>query len=148
MTKAELNEKWDSLSARERDAWMQRVIFGYEMAEADHHFPDGTISDAYFARGISGNDGREYDAWIEFDLPCYTTEIGAAWEALRRLKNMDVGRDHLGQPGRYVKATITDSRLGVSVHIMGTTHSWRADAPTAPLAICKAALLVAEEVEG
>ncbi|GGF88052.1 BC1872 family protein [Paenibacillus abyssi] len=108
MTRDEVVAKWETLTPRERDAWVAEVAFG-KTVERERR-PNGSIS--VFT-----------DVGIRQALPYYTTDISAAWAVVNTSDRFDIGgfggdvTASLGHPGWYVSA------------------------PTAPEAICLAALI-------
>jgi len=95
------------------------------------NMPAGREMDTLIAKSIFGNVKKSWD-W-EFTLPSYSTDISAAWRVVEKMSDGETPND---------------------VELRTSVRGWRCDffkgyanAETAPLAICRAALLavMAEE---
>ncbi|WP_339306814.1 hypothetical protein [Paenibacillus sp. FSL R5-0519] len=62
MKREEIIAKWDGMSARERDAWIAHVLFGWTGADVD-------TADFAYEAGLTGID----------QYPSYTTDMSDAW---------------------------------------------------------------------
>jgi hypothetical protein len=85
--------------------------------------------------------------WIPNQMPCYSTDISAAWTVVERMKRASVG------PGFSLVWWPADGPDEAWCASFGTNnypdrgeHVVEAVAPTAPLAICQAALKAVETV--
>lgn len=106
--------------------------------------------------------GREMDAlvmeWVtkftvddNFHIPSYSTDIAAAWAAVEKLQEIYPDYDfYLEKSGRHVEFwfRINDTSQGG----WNSSGAWDkrisdAEADTAPLAICRAALLAVMELK-
>lgn len=111
-------------AGRELDALMAEKVMGYE------HLPFPAVP--AFQRPTEG--GVE----MLFELPHYSADIAAAWEIVEEVHrlglNVSVWKGRLWCCGFYTKSE-TPQEMG---------HSY---SDTAPLAICRAALLAVMEVD-
>lgn len=117
MTRDQIIAKWNALEPRERDAWVEEVIFG-----------DTSVLNVGEYWFCGGN--------LRFPLPFYTEDIAAAWTVVNETAKwggMDIGC--YGKPGAqfYVTATHTDT-----VPYQRTVSVTRSSAPEA---ICLAAII-------
>ena len=108
------------------------------------NMPAGREMDALVAEKVMGADTKQYYRldgipWHKHDLPAYSTEIDAAWKVIKGLEyNWNLCRD-VGKCGSdYETAGDMNYRFiytAPGMPMEGIT------ADTAPLAICRAALL-------
>ena len=107
-------------AGREMDKLIAEKIFGWSDFGS---FEDG---------GISGKD-KDGDGWI---LPYYSIGIAAAWEVVEKFMPYK-------SPSLYVVGTMWFCffALKTGEGLFASTNVLEAKAPTAPLAICRAALL-------
>lgn len=68
MKREEIIAKWDGMSARERDAWIAHVLFGWTGADID-------MTDLAYKHGITG----------VAQYPSYTTHMHDAWRVVRAI---------------------------------------------------------------
>lgn len=115
MTRDEIVAKWAGMSARERDAWVAEVVFGWR----------DVINDGYLTWGIPPEAPHSVRT-----VPRYTTDISAAW-AVQELF-FAVRIEGLGNSGYECEIY---NGYGLSVTII------RSGEYTASEAICLAALI-------
>ena len=115
----------DALPAgRELDAMVATFVMGCKVI-VDGGKPYCDCDD----RGHFTRDANDVYA----DLPCYSTDIAAAWQVVEKLKGAAVEWFfHIDIP----KPSVTDEWR--AIFTPATRYSW---AKTAPLAICRAALV-------
>lgn len=146
MTKDEILAKWDSLSPRERDAWVAEEIMGWTGKKTvyqwfdrkKHEYP--VIIFAIGGKGIGSyetfvdEDGNKIQYGkphrIHFTLN-YSTDIAAAWE-VRQWVHDNIGGTEI---------VILCDELPELCDIWNGKKHIRAQGLTAPEAIAKAALL-------
>jgi len=75
MKREEIIAKWDGMSARERDAWIAHVLFGWSGADVD-------TADFAYEAGLTGVN----------QYPSYTTDMNDAWKVLSRFRSARVDR--------------------------------------------------------
>lgn len=128
MTKAEFDAKWDSLGARERDAWVDSKVFGRLVS------PPGSVAAEWVSPRNEAVGGKPMVVFSP--VPHYTTEIGAAWAVL------DAACSWL-----FSKRGAFFEHLQERTKGFAWPHALALLRHDFPEAICKAALMVAEGVE-
>lgn len=130
----------DELKAgRELDALVLEKVFGYE-----HRIEKDEVSDGSFM-GFSLWWKTEGDWFQEDDLPKYSTGLLDAWEVVVLMKFSIIPIEDGYFVGHYdVESEYFDIEQGVIDGHFSSNSSGFAVAPTAPLAICRAALKAVE----
>jgi hypothetical protein len=132
MTREEI-EKMEA--GRELDSLIARKVFGYEITCSVD-----PLSDFSVGRNRDGSDAKRNFCWVNDDLeiptPHFSTKIQAAWQVVEKFdkKDNEVYLNHL--PRFYPEWQC------IIFYMDGNRQSAGAD--TAPLAICRAALLAVE----
>jgi hypothetical protein len=143
VTGEEVLRRWDELSPRERDVWVaeavlgRKVVFvraleGYDLRDAgalERAEPAFVEVPCFEEHGVTAYLTCIPDEAYMLDLvPCYTTDAGAAWEIVERLREQfgGVRIEAGGAPGGPYRVAVGD---------------WVAEGATAAEAIAKAALL-------
>jgi len=135
MNRTEIEAKWSTLTARERDAWVAEVIFGYYWADLFPHMKSVEkirMLTAPIGDAMRNVGGRVDSYGIPESLPNYTSDISAAWavlESSRAWGGMGIGYYTHG----YDISTYTDSTPN--------QKPVKVTKPTAPEAICLAVLI-------
>lgn len=111
MNKSEIVAKWNTLTDRERDAWVAEVVFGWESAWE----PDIAYDCAY---------------QISDSVPNYTKDIYAAWAVFETFDYVEVARIPGNPP--YYGARINGTDGNIRSIAQGETF---------PEAICLAAII-------
>jgi hypothetical protein len=119
-------------AGRDLDALIAEMIFGEKKNHLEAQWEEGNTSD-----GKDGWDGFFCPRcgcpdYLYKKEPCclhYSTDISAAWEITKKINSffIDQTAPHLG--------------IDVEFFIDGSLKSYKATADTAPLAICRAALM-------
>lgn len=116
-----------------RDGRKFRMPPGRELKQ-----PEGTDDwNARYFLFIAQQVGSEWDAQIaaERDIPSpFSTDIAAAWEVVEKLTSTTK------QWFRFEQSCVTHEAIFSVEGAGGLDGEWRAEAETAPLAICRAAL--------
>jgi len=108
-------------AGREMDAQIAQSVFGMRLTK--NH---GLAGGFYWV----GN-GVQFGIMQEQDTPAYSTDISAAWEVVEKMGNVDKLHD----------VELRTSIRGWICNIFNSFDSFEVNADTAPLAICRAALL-------
>lgn len=116
MKREEIIAKWAEMSARERDAWIAKVVFGCT----------GIGNFGALLIGVFTEDGGQFAA----DIPQYTTDISAAWAVFEHYPYIEVAR----LPGVKVIHAVRINGLDGSIRTI-------TQEPTFPDAVCLAALI-------
>ena len=95
------------------------------------NMPAGREMDTLIAKSIFGNVKKSWD-W-EFTLPSYSTDISAAWRVVEKMS--DAGSIF----SVFISQSYTSDGWGVTIENAFVRYD--VVAGTAPLAICRAALL-------
>lgn len=120
MNRTEIEAKWNTLTARERDAWVAEVVFGLSIGRERRINGDIFISEPNAPHGFQRL------------APKYTTDISAAWSVATEFPIHNAGLDsHVAE---------YQARVGQGDGGVGMRVSY-AYAPTAPEAICLAAII-------
>ncbi|WP_438498040.1 BC1872 family protein [Paenibacillus sp. IHBB 3054] len=112
LTREEIEKKWDRSPSWTRDEWISEVIFNQPVKNVPW----------------IGKYVKDEKTGHEYVLPCYSTNISAAWTVLN--KTIEMGMEI--NVGFYQK-------WDCALDYHGT--QWNEQADTAPEAICKTALL-------
>lgn len=114
-------------AGRELDAEVAERVLGYTL---DYEF-----ADMYFDGAPCVKELRDqYDEWGV--LPKYFTEMGDAWLVVEALR------------GRGLHLQMNDTLSGYRARFFTADDGAQATAPTAPEAICRAALAAMEKTHG
>ena len=98
---------------------------------------DALVMESVF--GIKRNDGTEQYV-IGHNLPHFSTDISAAWEVVEKMIELKMFIN-IGHGGILWRINVSSRKMYERLEYTGIT------AMTAPLAICRAALLVVGEEE-
>ena len=101
--------------------------------------PAGREMDLLVAIRLMGEDAsllkvNREDSYFENHLPRYSTDIAAAWEVVEKMQSFDLEMEY---PGEW----------RASAMLAGSDWGQTISDQTAPLAICRAALLAVMEAE-
>ena len=125
------NEILNMPAGREMDALVAEKVMGW-------------------SRGTYHSDGVDYlrdpEGTSHLNVPQYSTDIAAAWQVVEKIRTKyPVIRISTGDlMGKYWQCHMADAWREVSHE---DDSDWFANAPTAPLAICRAALLAVMDSE-
>lgn len=95
----EIEQKWNSLTPRERDAWIAAVVFGVETDD------EKIVCPTCGGSGFSGH-GTGYNAVCSCTggyigiIPNYTTEMRAMWQIVLEMKKRGWRVDILSLPDK------------------------------------------------
>lgn len=126
MTRDEILAKWERMTPRERDAWVAEKVMGWTK--------ERTGENVWYE--------PESRLWKPMDhittLPRFSTDIAAAWKVVEKITKKGFDVSILVVDGYNIDVGI-DLYAGDTL-VKRLSHH----APTAPEAICKAALLALE----
>lgn len=117
-------------AGREMDALVAQQLFGWMFIASNfvHNLEYGTM--------IPPN-GWKRDNFIPDECPHYSTDIAAAWEVVEKMRGMALAMT-MGKGDDAYQCRIFDGRIAPEAYRVLVS------AETAPLAICRAALLAME----
>lgn len=122
MKRTEIEAKWNTLTPRERDAWVAEVVFVRSKSEQCDRI-GGCLKLLFGADSTCKCDKQ-------INVPNYTTDISAAWAVVEAFDYIECARLPF-RPNCY------GARInGTDGDILAITQ-----APTAPEAICLAAII-------
>ncbi|MFB5758913.1 BC1872 family protein [Paenibacillus medicaginis] len=116
MNREEVIQRWDSMTLRERDAWIGDVVMKIT--------PE-------FDKGLNLDGWKVGPQTWSLSIPCYTKEISAAWEVFINFDTPSVKKNFDVDDEDYYLC-----KIGGIVEF----------GKTAPEAICKAALLAVLDI--
>lgn len=120
-----MTKPWRDMTDRERDALIAEKVIGAEREEVNYTIGHSSYTSVFWHIG-----GWRFD---EASLPHYSTEIGAAWRVVERLHAQRV---------RVAVIAYLDGNYRCELRGQGTEFLLAMEGPTAPAAICLAALKV------
>ena len=123
MTRDEVQVRWDELTPRERDAWVAEAVMGWTPRECGWIFdtPDGSVR-------VIGNGAMCWDP---------TRRIAAAWQVVEKIQEGKHNSFRLFRCDSFPESR----RCAVSFKPSVESALKLVEAPTAPEAICLAALM-------
>lgn len=149
MTREEIEAKWETMTPRERDAWIAEVLFGWYRIKGpktdydglceygDVLIPPEITSEEEAFRLMPPKGSIPFDYFVNRK---WSTDISEAWKVVEKMLETHWVDIYSGKGSKLVKTY--ECRMG-KYGVPSATHS--ADADTAPEAICKAALLAVLE---
>lgn len=128
-------------AGREMDALIAEKVMGKRVFCANEEL-GGIVSGSIVRQGVwqMCEDGAMYDDRTVYaeSIPHYSEGIAAAWEVVEKMQTIDAER-----PTEILRLPSVDNKWRVRF----TTQIFPGWGDTAPLAICRAALLAAMEAE-
>lgn len=118
-------------AGRELDALVAEKVFNYAIRKEWVHSADEPDRIWYRPPGSD---------LFAADLPRYSTDIAVAWRVVEKIKA--IPRPQVTYKGAYVRVAVTESASGAACDVQLWGKTCQAKAPTAPHAICLAALKV------
>lgn len=123
-------------ASRELDALVAERVMRLEVViEEPNDYFDGFFVQTSKPRVVNHLSGSYHDRGLT-KLPHYSTDIGAAWQIVATFDRVSITK--LDMPDRFQVTLVFHTG-------MGDFAEFKAEAPTAPLAICLAALKAVEE---